>query len=128
MCFSATACFTAGTILLPTGIYSLGKAYQCNKRYLALAAFPLLFVAHSKSLKAGYGSLLNKERIRILKRQPPAIFSSHISCGLFLFLWRHFLSNQMPGENLYSCYLVLQVFCMGHRFTCHCLYTRTGCR
>ena len=43
MCFSATACFTAGTILIPTGIYSLGKAYQCNKRYLALAAFPLLF-------------------------------------------------------------------------------------
>jgi len=43
MCFSATACFTTGAILLPIGIYSLAKAYQGNKNYLALAAFPLLF-------------------------------------------------------------------------------------
>ena len=47
MCFSAAACFTAGAILLPTGIYSLGKAYQGNKHYLALAAFRL-FLAYSK--------------------------------------------------------------------------------
>ena len=43
MCFSATACFTTGAILVPTGIYTLVKAYQGDKRYLALAAFPLLF-------------------------------------------------------------------------------------
>ncbi len=43
MCFSATACFTAAAILLPIGIYSLGKAYQANKNYLALAALPFLF-------------------------------------------------------------------------------------
>ena len=43
MCFSATACFTAGVILVPTGIYSLAKAYQGNKHYLALAAFHPFF-------------------------------------------------------------------------------------
>lgn len=43
MCFSATTSFAAGAILIPAGIYSLGKAYQGNKLYLALAAFPLLF-------------------------------------------------------------------------------------
>ena len=43
MCFSATACFAAGAILVPTGLYTLRKAYKYDKRYLALAAFPLVF-------------------------------------------------------------------------------------
>ena len=43
MCFCATASFSAGAILIPAGIYSLTKAYQGNRHYLALAAFPLLF-------------------------------------------------------------------------------------
>ena len=43
MCFSATASFAVGAILIPTGVYCLVKAYQGNKYYLALAAFPLLF-------------------------------------------------------------------------------------
>ena len=43
MCFSATACFTTGAILVPTGIYTLMKAYRGDKSYLALAAFPLFF-------------------------------------------------------------------------------------
>ena len=43
MCFSANACFTAGAILVPMGIYTLVKSYRNNKPYLALATFPLLF-------------------------------------------------------------------------------------
>ena len=43
MCFSATACFTTGAILVPMGIYTLMKAYRADKNYLALAAFPLFF-------------------------------------------------------------------------------------
>ncbi len=43
MCFSATASFTASAILTPLGIYTLGRSYQANRRYLALASFPLLF-------------------------------------------------------------------------------------
>ena len=43
MCFSATASFITGSILVPTGLYALGHAYRGNPRYLALASFPLLF-------------------------------------------------------------------------------------
>ena len=43
MCFSATACFTAGAILVPAGLYSLNKAYQGDRRFLGFAAFPLFF-------------------------------------------------------------------------------------
>lgn len=43
MCFSATASFTAGAILIPAGLYSLNRAFRSDKSYLALAAFPLLF-------------------------------------------------------------------------------------
>jgi hypothetical protein len=43
MCFSATACLATGAILVPTGIYTLVKAYRGNRSYLVLAAFPLIF-------------------------------------------------------------------------------------
>lgn len=43
MCFSATASFTASGILTPLGVYALGRCYHADRRYLALAAFPLLF-------------------------------------------------------------------------------------
>ncbi len=43
MCFSATACFSAGTVLVPAGLYCLTRAYKGDKRFLAFAAFPLLF-------------------------------------------------------------------------------------
>jgi hypothetical protein len=43
MCFSATASFAASAILTPVGIYTLARSYGADRRYLALAAFPLLF-------------------------------------------------------------------------------------
>lgn len=43
MCFSATASFITAAALIPVGIYSLNKAFQHEKNYLALAAFPLFF-------------------------------------------------------------------------------------
>jgi hypothetical protein len=43
MCFSATASFTASTLLLPVGLYCAKKSYEIDKRYLALAAVPFLF-------------------------------------------------------------------------------------
>lgn len=43
MCFSATASFTASALLLPVGLYCAKKAYEIDKRYLALAAVPFLF-------------------------------------------------------------------------------------
>ena len=43
MCFSATASFAVSAVLTPVGIYSLARAYDKDRRYLALASFPLLF-------------------------------------------------------------------------------------
>jgi len=45
MCFSATASFTAAAVLAPAGVVSLGRAWRGDRRYLALAALPLLFSA-----------------------------------------------------------------------------------
>ena len=43
MCFSATASFTAATLLIPAGVASGYKAYQVDRRYIALCALPFLF-------------------------------------------------------------------------------------
>ena len=43
MCFSATASFTTSAILVPMGSYAISQAYQYQKRYIYLAAIPLLF-------------------------------------------------------------------------------------
>ena len=43
MCFSATASFTAATLLLPAGVVSVTKAYRTDRRYLAVCALPFLF-------------------------------------------------------------------------------------
>lgn len=43
MCFSATASFAAGAVLIPLGAAALARAWRVNRRYLTLAAFPLLF-------------------------------------------------------------------------------------
>ncbi len=43
MCFSATASYTAATLLIPAGVASVYKAYQTDRRYIALCALPFLF-------------------------------------------------------------------------------------
>lgn len=43
MCFSATASFTIGTLLLPVSAYAMRRASLIDRRYYPLAAFPLLF-------------------------------------------------------------------------------------
>lgn len=43
MCFSATASFVAGGVLIPLGGVALAQAWKTDRRYLALAAFPVLF-------------------------------------------------------------------------------------
>lgn len=43
MCFSATASFAAGAVLIPVGGVAVARARRSNPAYLLLAAFPLLF-------------------------------------------------------------------------------------
>jgi hypothetical protein len=43
MCFSATASFSLGVVLIPVGVACLKKAREQDGRYLPLAAFPLAF-------------------------------------------------------------------------------------
>lgn len=43
MCFSATASFVAGAVLIPIGGVALRRAARVDRRYLVFAAFPLLF-------------------------------------------------------------------------------------
>ena len=43
MCFSAEASYTAAALLLPAGALASQRAYQANRKYLAIAALPLLF-------------------------------------------------------------------------------------
>lgn len=43
MCFSATASFAAGAVLIPMGAVAMARARRSNPAYLSLASFPLLF-------------------------------------------------------------------------------------
>ena len=43
MCFSAEASYTAAALLLPAGALASQRAYRANRKYLAIAALPLLF-------------------------------------------------------------------------------------
>lgn len=43
MCFSATASFAAGVVLIPTGIYLIRLARRYKPRHLLLAVYPLVF-------------------------------------------------------------------------------------
>lgn len=43
MCFSASVSFAASAVLLPTGVYALRSAYQCNPMYRSLATIPIAF-------------------------------------------------------------------------------------
>ena len=43
MCFSATASFGAGAVLVPLGLLAMAQARKTDRRYLLLAAFPALF-------------------------------------------------------------------------------------
>ncbi len=43
MCFSATASFAAGAVLIPGGGFALAQAWRSDRRYLTLASFPALF-------------------------------------------------------------------------------------
>ncbi len=43
MCFSATASFVSGSLLVPVGLHTLDLARRRDRRYLPLATFPLLF-------------------------------------------------------------------------------------
>lgn len=43
MCFSAEVSYAAAAVLLPLGIISIYKAYQTDRRYLAICTLPFLF-------------------------------------------------------------------------------------
>ena len=43
MCMSAEASFIAAAVLMPTGAIAMKRAYSTDRRYLAIAALPLLF-------------------------------------------------------------------------------------
>lgn len=43
MCFSAEVSFTAAAILLPAGLAAIQRAYRTDRRYIPIAALPLLF-------------------------------------------------------------------------------------
>ncbi len=43
MCFSASASFAVSAALLPVSAFTINYAWRYDKRYLALAAFPLMF-------------------------------------------------------------------------------------
>lgn len=43
MCFSAEVSFTAAAILLPAGLVAIQRAYRTVRRYVPIAALPLLF-------------------------------------------------------------------------------------
>lgn len=42
MCFSAEASFTVAAVLLPAGALSMHRAYRTDRRYLAIAALPIM--------------------------------------------------------------------------------------
>lgn len=43
MCFSAEASFIAASVLMPAGALSMARAYSTDRRYIPIAALPLLF-------------------------------------------------------------------------------------
>lgn len=74
MCFSATASFAAGAVLIPLGGAALAQAWKTDRRYLTLAAFPLLFGIQQISEGALWRSLMD-----------PEIPVSHAAATIFLF-------------------------------------------
>ncbi len=43
MCFSAEASYAAAAVLLPAGVVASHRAYQTNRKYVAIAALPFFF-------------------------------------------------------------------------------------
>lgn len=43
MCLSAPVSFAAAAVLVPTGVYAMNRALRIDRRFLALAALPVLF-------------------------------------------------------------------------------------
>jgi hypothetical protein len=74
MCFSATASFVAGVVLIPLGAVALAQAWKTDRRYLALAAFPGLF---------GVQQICEGFLWRSL--DDPALPTSHAAAMAFLF-------------------------------------------
>ena len=75
MCFSATASFVAGGVLVPLGGLALARAWMSDRRYLALAAFPVLFGVQQIAEGILWRSLDN-----------PAMPVSHAAAMVFLFM------------------------------------------
>ena len=56
MCFSSTASFTLGTVLVATGFFSIITAYRLNKNYLLIAFMPIIRIYSTSKVSFG-GSL-----------------------------------------------------------------------
>lgn len=82
MCFSAPASFAAGALLTPVGVCTLALAWRHDRRYLALAAFPLLF-GLQQSVEGGLWLTLTGDA-----RPPPEAHALALGFLFFAyFLW-----------------------------------------
>jgi hypothetical protein len=70
MCFNAAASFAAGAILIPAGLHAIGVARSGDRRWIALAAFPLMFGVQ-QTLEGVLWLALGDPLARILGKPPP---------------------------------------------------------
>jgi hypothetical protein len=74
MCFSATASFVAGGVLIPLGGVAIMQAWKVDRRYMTLAAFPALF---------GVQQIFEGYLWRSI--DTPGVSASHTAAMVFLF-------------------------------------------
>ena len=104
MCFSATASFTASALLTPVGLYALRRTYQSDPRYLALAAFPLLF-GIQQAIEGGlWLALEGRATLSTSTTALGFLFFAYLLWPIFACRWRIQTSheNSVTCENLIS--------------------------
>lgn len=103
MCFSAEASFAAAALLVPAGALSIAHAYRTDRRYLAVAALPLLFgfqQALEGAVWTARGSALLVERFSL-----SYMFFSWLAWPV----WVPFSAYFLESERRKPLYLVLAI-------------------
>ena len=85
MCFSATASFTMGALLVSIGTFSVIRAYKSNKDYLFFSLIPIFF-----------GIQQCVEGIIWCQLQAGNFYSSHVYAMVYLFFAFYFWPTYVP--------------------------------
>lgn len=104
MCFSATASFALSSVLVPTGLWCVQKAWRGDRRFLPLAGFPLGF-GTQQAIEGLVWLGMGTQNIALLSGATIGfVFFSH---GFWLF-WTPFMVSMLEEQPwLRQCWRVI---------------------